>query len=49
MVLSEEGECIFASTCLLEIHLPRSFLGYEQFSSAMKAICDPGVGAFNVL
>jgi len=42
----DEG-CVFASTCLLQLHVPQHFESYEGFKAAMKAVSDPSGQAFN--
>ena len=38
VLFSDDDEgCIFASTCLLQLHVPRHFESYEGFKAAMKA------------
>lgn len=48
VLFSDDDEgCIFASTCLLQLHVPRHFQSYEEFKVAMKAVSDPSGQAFN--
>ena len=48
VLFSDDDEgCIFASTCLLQLHVPRHFESYEGFKAAMKAVSDPSGQAFN--
>lgn len=42
----DEG-CIFASTCLFQLHVPQHFECYEGFKAAMKAVSNPSGQAFN--
>ena len=48
VMFSDDDEgCIFASTCRLQLHVPRHFESYEGFKAAMKAVSDPTGQAFN--
>lgn len=48
VLFSDDDEgCIFASTYLLQLHVPRHFESYEGFKAAMKAVSDPSGQAFN--